>query len=120
MEDLEHKISELLSSPGAMEQIMSMARALSGGGAKPDAAEHGPESAQAEDAFDPSTVAQLAGILGKLNEPDSGRKTALIAALKPYLSEDRRKKVDRALALMRMSKIARAALKESEGGKEIV
>lgn len=119
MDELEHKISELLSNPEGMEQLMSLARSLSGGGEKAAAAD--PPSSEPPPlggAFDPAMMSKVIGMLGKLNEQDSGKKNALIAALKPYLSEARRDKVDRALSLMRMTKLARAALTESEGGKE--
>ena len=123
MDDLESKISSLLSSPDGMDQIMKMARALSSSTpsgqteqeetSSPPAAEETPAALP----FDPSLLAKLSQLSA---QPQNDKKTALLNALKPYLSKSRQEKLDRALNLMNMTRIAKVALSEYGGGEENV
>lgn len=123
MDDLESKISNLLSSPDGMDQIMKVARALSNSSPSDEAVQEEVSSPppSTEDTpnfpFDPSLLSKLS----KLTiEPQNDKKTALLNALKPYLSKSRQEKLDRALNLMNMTRIAKVALSEYGGGEENV
>lgn len=123
MDDLESKISNLLSSPDGMDQIMKVARALSNSSPSDEAVQEEVSSPPppTEDTpnfpFDPSLLSKLS----KLTiEPQNDKKTALLNALKPYLSKSRQEKLDRALNLMNMTRIAKVALSEYGGGEENV
>lgn len=102
MEDLESKISDILSDPDAMAGILSMAKSLGLG------APEGPEtpSASDQDSGIPDTVAGLISAAGHLN----GKQTALLQALRPFLKESRRSKIDRAIQAARISRIAGYAI----------
>ena len=115
MEDLEGKLRGILSDPEAMAGIASMARGL--GLQLPG---DGPEAPPAEPQSGglPDTVA---GLLSAARSLD-GRQTALLQALRPFLQESRRRKLDRAIQAARISRIAGHALrsldtpeKEGEG-----
>ena len=59
---------------------------------------------------------KLAGLLGQSGDEN---KRALLEALKPYLSETRRGKLDRAMKLTRMAKLARLAMGELGNGETL-
>ena len=102
MEDLESKISNILKDPDAMADILSMAKSLGLG-----APEHSQEPpAPEQDGSLPDTVAGLLSAAGRLN----GKQTALLQALRPFLKESRRSKIDRAIQAARISRIAGYAI----------
>ena len=102
MEDLESKISDILSDPDAMAGILSMAKSLGLGAPEPSESSPSQES----DAGLPDTVSGLLSAAGRLN----GKQTALLQALRPFLKENRRKKIDRAIQAARISRIAGYAI----------
>lgn len=103
MEDLESKISDILSDPDAMAGILSMAKSLGLGAPEP---EETPESSETDCGLS-DTVSGLLSAAGHLN----GKQTALLQALRPFLKESRRKKIDRAIQAARISRIAGYAIK---------
>lgn len=100
MSELEDKINSVLNDPQQMEQITKLAQSLMGG-----------DSGSSQSAgFDLSALSSL----GAMAE---GRdKQALLNAMKPYLSEKRRGKMDRAMKFARLAKLARLALNSMEDG----
>lgn len=132
MAEFEEKLNEILGNQEAMGQIMALARSLSGGGPSKDAGEtSGPEEEppdREENRPEPPTGAgampDLSALMGRLDpemlqtgmrlfreyEEDDGRNAALLAALRPFLKEDRRAKLDRALEIARMTRMIRVAL----------
>ena len=138
MAEFEEKLNAILGNQEAMSQIMSLARSLSGGDGPPQ------ESSAEEAAPDhvPGTGAggsgqymtagqpDLSALLGQLDpgmlqmgmrlvqeyQGNDDRNTALLAALRPFLKEDRRAKLDRALEIARVTRLIRVAL-GAMGGK---
>ena len=102
MEDLESKISDILSDPDAMAGILSMAKSLGLGASEPTET---PPPADQDNAI-PDTVAGLLSAAGHLN----GKQAALLQALRPFLKESRRRKIDRAMQAARISRIAGYAI----------
>ena len=99
MDELESQIREVLGDPQQMAQIMGLAQSLMGGGEQPPPAP--PEKRESP-----------------LSLPGGGSdQQALLRAVRPYLSEKRQRKIDRALQITRMAHLAKAALK-SFGGEE--
>lgn len=129
MGELEDKISALLSSPEGLQQVMSAVRAISGGGDSPrPEKKEAPVSDSADDPLsalsglsnlDPNI---LSGVMNLLNEYSSqdDRKTALLSSLKPYLRQDRRNKIDKAVQIARLAHIAKALLSGALGGEKDV
>ncbi len=128
MSELEDKLNKILSSPAEMEKIMNIARSLSGSAdsqsAPTDAAAGAADDGAAADAsslgsalgsIDPKTL----NLIGRLaGEYTSGKndKAVLLNAIKPYLKEDRRAKIDRAAEIAKLARLAKLAFKEFTGG----
>lgn len=113
MSELEDKINSLLSDPEQMEKITQMARSLMGGA--PQA-----ETESREDDMPGGLGIDAASLqrLGRMLSRGAGQKPqerALLEAMKPYLSEKRRSKMDKAIKLARLAKIAQMAMGEMGG-----
>ena len=107
MGELEDRLNSILSDPGQMEKIAGLARSLMGG----------ENPAPAPPAPDAGLLKKLGGLMAQ-NAQAPGREQALLAAMRPWLSEKRREKMDRALQLARMARIARIAMGELGGGND--
>ena len=109
MGDWEEQLNTILGDPRQMERIAGLARSLMGGGddAPPPPGEAGP---------DPGLLRMLGRAMNTGGE--NSREQALLAAMKPYLSEKRRGKIDRAMKLARLARIAGLALGEAGGGHD--
>ncbi len=111
MADFEQALNALLSNPDAMGQILSLAGSL--GGQAPDAS---PQEASPTPP-EPSPSLPDLGQMGRLLEllqsaaQTNEEATALLAALRPFLREDRRQKLDRAVKAAGVSRAARQALR---------
>lgn len=115
MGELEDRINRVLGDPSQMEQITQLARSLMGG----DSAGETPpqENADPFPDFDPALI----GKISRLMRSDAGKgsdKRALLEAMKPYMSEKRRQKMDKALKIARIAKLAQMAMGESGGGDD--
>ena len=120
MASLEDNLNQLLSDPNAMEQIFSLAGKLgmsSEPSGEPEAeeqplSEREPEAAELSQ---PLFGAEGLGGLGKLLEIFQGSQQtaqeadALLDALRPFLSQERQEKQDRARRLACLSRAARQA-----------
>lgn len=95
MEDMEEKILGVLRDPQQMEQIMAIAGNLG----------------LTQEEGDAPPVTEL---LQKFGAPDH-RQEALMHALAPYLKPQRRKKLERALRLAKLSHLAGFALQHETG-----
>ena len=116
MNDWEEKLNTLLADPDAMAQVMQLAKQLSGG-ETPAAA----ESESAADAaqnpaaalsqllggLDPALLKRLLPLLQQYNRKEDGETAALLLAMRPFLKERRREKVERAVQLSRLIHLAR-------------
>ncbi|MCI9156952.1 MAG: hypothetical protein HFF44_08460 [Lawsonibacter sp.] len=121
MADFEEQLNSILGNQEAMSQIMSLARSLSG----PPAGE------EQEEAPPPQEKPDLSALLGQmdpkmlqlgmdvLRETRSAddRSAALLNALRPFLREERQARLDRALQIVRMTRVIRAVL-NGLGGEE--
>jgi len=124
MGDFENRLNELLSSPGTMEQIMRLARSLSGGeqesgtqGSGPVNAAPNPGPADVSGGIDPKLMGLISSVLKEYGSPSD--KAAVINALKPYLKSDRREKVDKALQIAKLAKVAKTMLPELGGTRNV-
>ena len=99
MDGLEDKLNAILSDPDAMSRIAEMAKSLTGGGGKD-------ERSESDGSEEPIIRRAMKLLRGKaLN----GDETALLNALRPFLSSDRQRKLDRALKLARLASLASIA-----------
>lgn len=102
MDDLSEKLSGILSDPEAMRDIAALASQLgvdaSGVHSKP---EPQPEPEPLGDTA--ALIGSLAPMLGSLNQEDE--VTRLLEAMRPFLSEERQLKLDKAKRLIRVMKL---------------
>ena len=121
--ELDEKLNAILGNPQAMGQIMALAQSLGGGGNTGAEApeEHTsadqPEvlAAPAFGELDPRMMQIGMRLLQEYQREDE-RNTALLTALRPFVKEERCRKLDRAIQLARLARLIRAALEEL--GKE--
>ncbi|MCL2402264.1 MAG: hypothetical protein FWC90_06435 [Oscillospiraceae bacterium] len=138
MSEFEDKISKILSSPEDMEKIMNMAKSFSSSlgsekeGTSP-AEEHngmpdlgalasmlgGGSAGDLLGNMDPKVFGMIGRVLAEYSS-NTNDKTDLISAVKPYLKEDRREKIDKATDMARLARLARLAFSEFKGGGDNV
>lgn len=85
MDDLEEKLNKLLNDPTEMERFAGFAKSFMSGGDEKD----------------------KSPMLPKL--PSGGRDERLLEAMRPFLSEKRRVKMDRAMKIARLARLAQIA-----------
>ena len=107
MSELEDRLNSILSDPGQMEKIAGLARSLMGG----------ESAAPAQSAPEAALLKKLGGLMSADAQTPS-REQALLTAMRPWLSQRRREKMDRAVQLARMARIARLAMGEPGGGDD--
>ncbi len=103
MSELEDRLHAVLSDPGELDRLAKMARQLMGGG---PASSPPPED---------SAPGLPAGALKLLRELTAGKKPPLLDAVGPYLDDERRERLARALRLAAAARRALPALRELGG-----
>ena len=106
MADFEEALNSLLADPDAMGQIMSLAGKLGMGTESPPS-----PRAAAPPPFAPEQLGQMGRLLElfQASRQSNQEADALIAALRPFLREERQKKLDQAIQLAGLSRAARQA-----------
>lgn len=95
MDDIAEKISSILNDPQSMEQIKSIAGML---GVNESVPEKPPATAP-----DFSSIFQLAPLLNMAKSDDE--TICFLMALRPLLSDNRKKKIDEATKILRIIKL---------------
>ncbi len=138
MAELDARIEQILNDPDQLAKVVEIAKQLMGG-ALPDGSASSPEEnsvsgqAPGESSQDALAVADNIsslltgldvgpGLSGALARALTGlnkntKRIALLSALLPFVSEERRGLVQRAMQAMKMAGAARAALGDSLGGE---
>ena len=132
MAELEEKLNAILGNQEAMGQIMALAHSLSAG-SKKDPEQQGDPEEETDKPEPPQSTQPESDISSLLGQIDPGmlqmgmrllqeyqgnddRNAALLNALRPFVREERRAKLDRALQIARVTRLIRVAL-ETIGGK---
>ena len=100
MDDFSDQISKILNDPQAMEQIRSMAGML-GAENKPQSQPAPNQSNNSNNMMSPeilNAVSRIMPLMSEYNKEDDG--TRLLAALRPFLSRERQKKLDEASKML--------------------
>ncbi len=105
-DNLNEKISQLLSDPEGMARIQSMAESLFGGNMNLPSAQSEAPSTQNE-------AEMLMKALQVLKSEKNDDRSQLLIALKPHLSTERGEKVDKAVKLLKLAKLL-PLLKETD------
>ncbi len=102
MDDLLGRMQSVLSDPESMEQLKELA-SLFGETGETEGSDAKPEQTSSEEkadsGFDIGMLMQLSSLMSSTGQDED---TALLLALKPHLKEERRRKVDKALKLMKL------------------
>ena len=126
MSELEDKINGILGDSEQMAKITELARSLMGGEDSAAPESGGGDGGNAVGAAaggigglsDLGLDAAALGRIGRLMSASGGQNSneqALLAAMRPYLTEKRRSKMDRAMKLAKLARIAKLALGDMEG-----
>ena len=114
MDELENKLSSILSNPEMMEKVMSLAQSL--GNSAPGKETQGKSSEGF--GFSPQDLSMLQKISSMANQagmdPDQQN---LIGALRPYLSSSRIGKLERAMRAAKMASMAGILTGRSQSGR---
>lgn len=121
MDGFEEKLGAILSNQDAMSQIMALAKSLGGGEAPPSAAPalessgEAPQAAPSGEAppdggLDPRLLSMAAKLAGAYSDAGDDRRAQLLQALRPFVREERRAKLDKAIQIARLTRVARIAL----------
>lgn len=135
MAEFEDKLNSILGNQAAMNQIMALARSLSGeqpaGEASPAPEEPGEAAYAPAGEASAQPAPDLAALMGQIDpqmiqvgmdvirqvQSTEDRNAALLNALRPFLREEKQARLDRALRVARMTRLVRVAL-STLGGKE--
>lgn len=110
--NLSEMLQGVLSDPSAMEKLMGVAQNLMGGSTAKPQASPPPEEAVptgSESRADSSRESKETGgfpLLASSLQAGNGERIALIRALRPYLSPERRRTADSLIKMLTMLKLA--------------
>lgn len=107
MEDLSEKLNDILNDEESMKKVKALAEGL--------LSKESNEESNTNNIFgdiDPNELNTIISVLGRLKNGKDDKRTALLTALKPNLSEEKQKKVDTAIKLLKLIEIL-PYLKES-------
>ncbi len=109
MDDLSAKINQILSDPQALQQIQGLSSMLSMPSSDVSSTvENKPQSLPVSigDSISGdmlSLIGRLAPLMSDINKEDD--TTRLLAALRPFLSDERKKKLDKTGKILKMMKL---------------
>ena len=104
MDDLSSMISGILNSPEQMEKLKSMAGSLFGENATAPPAPAKPSESPLPD-ISAGEIAGLMKMANLLRSNQTDSRAQLLMAIRPHLSEQRQKRVDDAVKLLRLISI---------------
>lgn len=109
MDDIQSKISQIMSDPEAMKQMQGLGEMLGLTGNKPEAPQPKQEPSAQNDISSllgtdtMSSVTKLLPVLSSMKQEDE--TTHLLHALRPFLSEEKRKRLDEAKKMLQLLKV---------------
>ena len=104
MDNLEERLNSILSDPEGLSELSELAKGILGNSGERSSAEKNDSGDDGGFGIDLATVTRLGGMLGNLrNDSEDSR---LLLALKPYLKDKRKEKVDETVKLMKLMKLA--------------
>lgn len=110
MDDLQAQLGAILGNPDMMSQIMSMAQQL--GNAVPDNPPQAPVPQESSlGSLDVGAIAKVAGLAGQAGIDRN--QQALLVALNPYLSQERIRRLEKAMRAAKIAGIASTVLGSS-------
>lgn len=112
--DIGQLLQSVLSDPAQMERLTAMAQSLMGGEPKAEG-DPPPEPAPAPKSPLPEAklLSAITGMMGRKGE--QSRSAALLSAMRPYMRPEKQEKLDRAMQVARVVRIAGAVMREWGG-----
>ena len=107
LNELEEKINGILNDPEELRKISELARSLMQGQPEPE------QTAQREPEADPMLRKLISGLGALRGEVHGG--AAMLHAISPYLDEKRSRKLERAIRMSEMARLAGTVLREYGG-----
>lgn len=119
MSEFDDMFNRVLSDPEQMKKISEIASSLMGSGEKQQASEEKPPEADLLSGLASMPVGDMMNAAKKLLGAGNGgtnEKTALLLAMKPWMSEKRAGKLERAVKLASVMRAALVLFKKTGGG----
>jgi thioredoxin-like negative regulator of GroEL len=116
MSELEDKLNSLLNNPAEINKIAQMAKSLFDTGQDEKDKDKGGETLlQSLSSLGEGLNPKIIGELGKIMSDRGGSesKRAILEAMKPYLNEKRRKKMEQAIQIAKLARLAEIVFAES-------
>ena len=79
------------------------------GGASSENHAESEEAQQESGGIDLDMIFKIQGLMGQLNQGGHDERSALLSAIRPFLSEERRPQIDQAIKLLKLSQLAKTA-----------
>lgn len=125
MGEFEDKLNSILGDPEQMDKIANLAKSLMGGEGGAVAENNSPDGLSSmlgsfmgtEVGLDAAAIGRISRLMNSASAQNNERQ-ALFNAMKPYLSEKRRAKMDKAIKIAGLARIARLAMGEM-GDKDV-
>ncbi len=123
MAELENIIESVMSSPESMGKIMDIVKML-GGGEEAETEKKAPAlPVPGGDllGLDPAMLSKIMELIGSYSAEDD-RRIRLLGAIRPYLKDEDSFHIDRAIHIVKLSRVAKGVLSEflKTGGKRNV
>ena len=100
MDDIQDKISQIMSDPQALSEVQKLGRMLGLGSDSPPA-ESPPQSSVPPELL--SKLGSLMPLLSSVNQEDDTSR--LLMALRPFLGEEKRRRLDAAKRMLQLMKL---------------
>ena len=113
MDEIGEKLDALLNDPKQFGRIAQLASSILGGGDKSAP----PSAPEPELDLDMGQLRRMMSALRGGGHDSANRH--LLEAMKPYLAEKRRRKIDRAMKLARLASLAELAAEDLEGDDHV-
>lgn len=119
MSEFDEMLSGILNDPAQMKKIMEAANSLMNG-AEPPVSPEGNDKKDRSDlsglsnALPGDMMSAVRKLMGGGGSGPAGDKAALFRAMKPWMSEERSAKLDKAVKLVAALRVARIFLKKTE------
>lgn len=103
MDDLSSKLSELLNDPESMNRVRQMAESILGeSGDEVPAPSPTPDISSIGDMLGSGELQSIISVITKMKSAGDDSRVQLISALRPHLSEERRKRADTAIKILKL------------------
>ena len=121
MAELENIIESVMSSPESMGKIMDIVQMFGGGGENETEKKSPPLPVPGGDlvGMDPAMLSKIMELIGNYSAEDD-RRIRLLGAIRPYLKDEDSFHIDRAIHIVKLSRVAKGVLSEflKTGGKK--